>query len=316
MEGVDICGADLSDLTPLASLTGLKELYLVSNGISDISSLAGLTGLTRLSLADNNISDTSPLASLTNLTWLDLSHNEISNFSPLDGLRENIKLIWYDNPAFPKGGPKIEGPWLWVVLPDAELDSGTDLLSEASRGTVTEVEIATHGATVGHSVGADVWTSHKLPPTGWNNIEDMLKRSIDGGVIYGTVSLYSPQEQTTRMYVGSEDEVKVWLNGTLIYERLSHWWGNDYQDFFPVTLKQGRNILLVAVATHSNGFFGFEPGTEYTAANSGVGYTFSKTPIHTWRHRLPSTSVRKMSSTWQAGNLILPSIPLSWKLLT
>ena len=281
LERIDICGGEISDLTPLVLITGLKELYLVGNEISDISSLAGLTGLTRMSVADNSISDVSPLASLANLTWLDLSHNEISNFSPLDGLRENIKLIWFDNPAFPKGGPKIEGPWLWVVLPDAELDSGTDLLSEASGGTVTEVEIATHGATVGHSVGADVWTSHKLPPTGWNNIEDMLKRSIDGGVIYGTVSLYSPQEQTTRMYVGSEDEVKVWLNGTLIYERLSHWWGNDYQDFFPVTLKQGRNILLVAVATHSNGFFGFEPGTEYTAANSGVGYAFSQTPIHT-----------------------------------
>ena len=107
----------------------------------------------------------------------------------------------------------------------------------------------------------------------------MLKRSIRGGVIYGTVSLYSPQEQNTRMYVGSEDEVKVWLNGTLIYERLSHWWGNDYQDFFPVTLKQGRNVLLVAVTTHSNGFFGFEPGTDYTVS-TGVGYTFSKTLIH------------------------------------
>ena len=35
------------------------------------------------------------------------------------------------------------------------------------------------------------------------------------------------------------------------------------------------------MATHSNGFFGFEPGTEYTAANSGVGYTFPQTPIHT-----------------------------------
>ena len=281
IELIDICGGDLSDLTPLASLRGLKRLYLRANGISDISALAALTGLNRLNIAENEISDTAPLASLTNLTWLDLSHNEISNFSPLDGLRENIKLIWFDNPGFPKGGPKIEGPWLWVVLPDAELDSGTDLLSEASRGTVTELAVATHGATVGHSVGADVWTSHKLPPTGWNNIEDMLKRSIDGGVIYGTVSLYSPQEQTTRMYVGSEDEIKVWLNGTLIYERLSHWWGNDYQDFFPVALKQGRNILLVAVATHSNGFFGFEPGTEYTAANSGVGYTFSQTSIHT-----------------------------------
>ena len=81
------------------------------------------------------------------------------------------------------------------MLPDTELNSGTDLLSEASGGTVTEVEVATHGATVGNSVGDDVWTSHKLPPTGWNNIEDMLKRSIDGGVIYGTVSLYSPREQ-------------------------------------------------------------------------------------------------------------------------
>ena len=311
IETIDICGGDLSDLTPLASLRGLKQLYLRANGISDISALAALTGLNRLNLSDNEISDTAPLASLTNLTWLDLSHNEISNFSPLDGLRENIKLIWFDNPAFPKGGPKIEGPWLWVVLPDAELDSGTDLLSEASRGTVKEIEIATHGATVGHSVGADVWTSHKLPPTGWNNIEDMLKRSIDGGVIYGTVSLYSPQEQTTRMYVGSEDEIKVWLNGTLIYERLSHWWGNDYQDFSPVTLKQGRNILLVAVATHSNGFFGFEPGTEYTVS-MGVGYTFSQTPIHTG-DTFTLIFVRKMFPIWQAGSLISPLTLLSLK---
>ena len=281
LESINICGADLSDLTPLVLITGLKELYLVNNEISDISPLAGLTGLTRLNLDDNEISDISPLAGLANLKWLNVAKNEISNFSPLDGLRENIKLIWFDNPAFPKGGPKIEGPWLWFVLPDTELDSGTDLLSEASGGTVTEVEIALHGATEGKSVGDDMWTSHKLPPTGGNNIEDMLKRSIDGGVVYGTVSLYSPQEQNTTMYVGSENEVKVWLNGTLIYERFSHWWGNDYQDFSPVTLKQGRNVLLVAVATHSNGFFGFEPGTEYTVTNPGVGYTFSKTPIHT-----------------------------------
>ena len=281
IELIDICGGDLSDLTPLASLTGLKELYLASNGISDISPLAALTGLARLNLENNEISDTAPLASLTTLTWLDLSHNEISNFSPLDGLRENIKLIWFDNPAFPKGGPKIEGPWLWVVLPDAELDSGTDLLSEASGGTVTEVEIATHGATEGKLVGDSVWISHRLPPTGWNNIEDMLKRVIRDGTIYGSVSLHSPREQETTMYVGGDRGVRVWLNGDLIYEDLHGRSDSNYSDFFPVTLKQGRNILLVAVHTVGNGFFGFEPGTEYTAANSGVGYAFSQTPIHT-----------------------------------
>ena len=40
-------------------------------------------------------------------------------------------------------------------------------------------------------------------------------------------------------------------------------------------------MLLVAVHTRGNGFFGFEPGTEYTVLTPGVGYAFSQTPIHT-----------------------------------
>ena len=228
---------DISDLMPLANLTSLKELYLHHNEISDISSLAALTGLNRLSFHDNDVADISPLAGLTNLKWIDLSHNDISDVSPLGGLtnlkwlavndnnisdisslgelRENIKLVWHGNPAFPTEAPKIEGPWLWVVLPDTVGDHlvDTDLLSEASGGTVTEVEVSTHGATAGKSVGDSVWTSHRLQPTGKNNIEDMLKREIRGGTIYGSVSLHSPREQETTMYVGGDRGVKVWLNG-------------------------------------------------------------------------------------------------------
>ena len=284
LERIDICGADLSDLTPLTGLTNLKELYLVGNRISDISPLARLTGVTRLNLGGNEISDISSLAGLTSLTWLRLDNNEIADFSPLDGLRESTKIVWHANPGFPKGGPKIEGPWLWVLLPGTKLDSHTDLLSEASSGTVTEAGVATRGATEGDSVGDKIWTAHRVPPTGRNNIEDMLKRPIPEGVIYGSVSLYSPREQETTMYVGSEHGVKVWLNGDLIYENLSGLWGWDYSDFFLVTLQQGRNVLLVAIRTNSrrsNGFFGFDPGTEYTVGTPGVGYTFSKTPIHT-----------------------------------
>ena len=277
---LEVSGAEISDLTPIAGLTGLRELRLHVNHISDLSPLAGLAELNRLELGGNNISDISPLASLTNLKWLRIDNNQISDLSSLDGLRDNIKLLWHNNPGFPKGGPKIEGPWLWTVLPDTGLGD-TDLLSEASEGTVTEVEIAAHGAIKGQPVGDSVWTSYNLPPTGRNNIADMLKGSIRDGVIYGTVSLHSPREQETTMYVGSDDGIKVWLNGALVHQEF-HWRGRpeDYTDFFPVTLKQGRNVLLVAVITHSNGFFGFEPGTEYTAANSGVGYTFFKTPIH------------------------------------
>ena len=282
LEKLDICHAGFSDISALAGLTRLTEVYFVANEISDISPLAGLTGLSRLNLDGNEISDISPLAGLANLKWLNVAKNEIANFSPLDGLRENIKLVWHGNPGFPTHAPKIEGPWLWVVLPGTvgELLDSTDLLSETSGGTVTETEVATHGATEGGSVGSSVWTSHKLPPAGGNNIEDMLKHTISDSVIYGSVSLHSPREQETTMYVGGDLGVRVWLNGTLIYERLNQQWTNNYTDFFPFTLEQGRNVLLVAVPTRGNGFFGFEPGTEYTVS-MGVGYAFSQTPIHT-----------------------------------
>ena len=305
LEIVDFCGGDISDLTPLAKLPNLKELYLVNNEISDISPLAGLTGLNRLSLAENeisdifplaglinlkwlnvgenDISDVSPIVGLTNLTWLAVNRNNISDLSPLEGLRENIKLIWHGNPVFPTHTPKIEGPWLWVVLPDTVGDhlNDTDLLSEASGGAVTEVGVATHGATEGKLVGDSVWTSHRLPPTGQKNIRDMLKRKIRYGTIYGSVSLHSPREQETTMYVGGDHGVRVWLNGALIYENLRGLEDDDYTDFFSVKLQQGTNVLLVAVHTEGNGFFGFEPDIEYTVLNAGVGYVFSKTPIHT-----------------------------------
>ena len=278
-------GNDISDISALAGLTKLKWLNLHGNDISDISVLAGLTKLEWLDASINQISDVSPILGLTNLTWLSIARNQIADFAPLQGLREKITLIWLGNPAIPKeGGPKIEGPWLWVVFPDAEsdFDNGTDLLSKASDGTVTEAEIATRGATESKSVGEVVWNSHRLPPTGANNINDMLKPSY-GSVIYGTVSLHSPREQKTTMYVGNNDGLKVWLNGFLIYEVFGDFGAvDDYNDFFPVTLQQGKNVLLVAVLTRSqtSAFFGFEPGTEYTVS-MGVGYTFSQTPIHT-----------------------------------
>ena len=278
-----LAGNGISDISPLAGLTGLNRLSFENNDILDILPIAGLSNLKWLSIHNNKISDISALAGLTNLTWLDVARNEISDLSPLDGLRENAKfLASYFNPAFPEGGAKIEGPWLWIFLPDTRLDD-TDLLAEASGGSVTELKIATQGATEGKAVGDDVWTSDKLPPTGRDNLDDMVGRALPDGVMYGTVFLYSPREQNTTMYLGCEQEVKVWLNGVLIYKRNPVGDGGEYTDFFPVTLRQGKNVLLVAGGTqsdgHSNAFFGFEPGTEYFVGTA-VDYAFSKASIH------------------------------------
>ena len=290
LEGLDICGAKDPDISVVGKLTWLKGLYLNENGISDISPLRNLKGLTHLSLAGNKISDLAPLASFHNLKWLALHRNSISSLSALGPIQKTAKILWHENPGFPKGGPKIEGPWLWVTVPGKELSQTKDLLAEASGGTVTEKKIATHGATEGASVGEDVWQSHVLAQTGHNNIGDMLTALGNEPPIhpdysvYGLLTLYAPRKQDTMMFAGSDTNHKVWLNGKLVNEYLNEMWAHDYETFFPVTLKKGLNIVLVAVDNsfgwNWGGFFGFHPDTDYTVSNPRLRYTFSETVIH------------------------------------
>ena len=178
-------------------------------------------------------------------------------------------------------GKKIQGPWLWMIAPTQHgllgseaAKSGKDYLAIASDGVVTEQEIATTGATTGAKVGNRTWTSGKLAPIGDDNITEManvlgLTRQdhIDYHVAYGSIVLNAPHEQKTVMYVGSDDAVKVWLNGTLVHNNPIDRGANDYQEDFPVTLKQGKNILLIAVYEGWggwSGFFGFEKDAEYS----------------------------------------------------
>ena len=285
LESLDLAVGSISNVSPLASLKNLKELKLQRNDISDVSPLAGLHNLERLQLHLNNISDVSSLAGLHNLERLQLHLNNISDISPLDGLREKTKISWYGNPAFPQSGPKIEGPWLWVLVPGTGFWDGVDLLSQASDGAVTKLGIATSSATEGSPVGENVWTSHKIAPAGEHNIGAMLNATDMKGndntenVVYGSLTLYSPREQQTQVFAGSFISHKVWLNGELVHENLNWWvWARDYQEYAPVTLKQGTNVLLVAIYASGgefNGYFEFEPDTEYTAVSPGTGFTFS-----------------------------------------
>ena len=277
---IDICGGEISDLSPLANSTGLKELFFAGNEISDLSPLAGLTGLTHLNLENNEITDVSPLAGLINLTVLNLQNNEISDFLPLNALPEGVFINRNNNPGFTRAAPKIEGPWLWVIVPTNRMSgsnaaaSEIDFLAQVSSGEVTELEIATEGATEGNSVGDKIWTVGKLSRRGANNINDLVNATalavddVNHHVAYGSVALESPSQQRTKMFVGSGDAVKVWLNGVLVHNNPVDRDAEDYQENFSVTLEAGTNILLVAVYEGEgwwSGFFGFDAGTEYVA---------------------------------------------------
>ena len=264
----------IADVSPLAGLTGLTNLHLESNLISDVSPLAKLAGLKLLNLNNNSISDVMSLAGLTRLERLDLHNNAISDFSPLEKLSEKTSIFSADNPGFPTEGPKLTGPWLWVMVPGEGFYEGRDLLARASGGKVTTLKVATDGVTAGAPIGSRVWTSHKIDPGHGNNINKMLDAlgtETDGDrtdqVVYGSsIVVNVNREQRTTMLAGGAAGYKVWLNGTLIREN-DHGEYHSYEEFFPVTLKQGKNVLLVAIRNANwawRGFFGFTPDAEYT----------------------------------------------------
>ena len=292
-------GNEVSDLSPLAGLTNLTHLSFEHNQISDLSPLEGLSNLTWVDLRDNNISDVSPLAALKQLRWLDLSQNiAITDVSALAvlldltwmGLAENTRIdpaqlerfstetvilhSDFVNSAFPEAGPKIVGPWLWVIVPGAGV-SNADLLAKATKGAITEVKLSTFGATEGKPVGDSKWTAHNLAAVGGDNINEMTDAlgwgsgsEVYDHVVYGSLTLNSPRKQETTMLVGSGDGVKVWLNGEVVHYNPVTRGAGDFQDAFPVTLKQGANVLLVAVDNRGHGafsgFFGFAKDAEYT----------------------------------------------------
>ena len=310
---------EISNIQPLTGLTRLEELYLGDNQINnaEVRRLTKLKQLRWLSLYNNQISNITPLAKLTKLEKLRLSNNKIRDVSPLSGLVKLEALHLKGNPItnfsplasltnltdadfLPAAGPKIEGPWLWMIVPTwnrggkGAATSGRDYLAVITKGAVTEVQIATRGATLGDRVKNRKWTLGRLSPTGRNNITEMVNAiglgkggNIDRHVAYGSIALRSPRKQNTTMHVGSDDAVKVWLNGELVHENPINRSADDYQESFPVTLKQGKNILLVAVYEMReawSGFFGFEEDAVYSVI------TTSAAPAKSAHAAIPDTT--------------------------
>ncbi len=112
----------------------------------------------------------------------------------------------------------------------------------------------------------------------------MMGRKLPDGVLYGAVSLYSPIVQETVMHLGTDQEVKVWLNGEVMYQRSRSGHAEDFIEAFAVTLQQGENVLLVAVGTRpddwSNLFIGLAADAEYSTG-AGIDYVLSESSIHT-----------------------------------
>ena len=161
---------------------------------------------------------------------------------------------------------KITGPWLWMIAATAANEGGAnstdvDSLAEASGGDVTEDDVAANGASEGDAVGDLVWTLGEITDTGGNNVNDLVNEiglgegDVNDHSSYALITLESDSDQSgVDMKVGSDDSVKVWLNGEVVHTNAVNRGAGDFQDTFQVDLKKGNNLLLVKVSERGGGW--------------------------------------------------------------
>ena len=206
----------------------------------------------------------------------------------------------------------IEGPWLWMIAPGSHIDS--DQLSKVSGGDITEENVATQGVNEGDAVGALQWTRGRIDPTtsecktrtvlgflvttcASDNINDLVNDiglssnpELDHYAAYALIDIISPRDQTgVEMGVGSDDTVKVWLNGEVVHKNNVERRTEGIQDKFTTNLKAGSNLLLVKVCDfnfHWGMFFSiYLNDTEFQTAIPGKSRPDPPVPI-------PSTDTR------------------------
>ncbi len=77
---------------------------------------------------------------------------------------------------------------------------------------------------------------------------------INNSETYLATVLNSDKTQTTMLALGSDDAVKVWLNGELVHQNLAYRGVVPDQDMIPITLQVGENQLLVRVLNAQGGW--------------------------------------------------------------
>ena len=159
----------------------------------------------------------------------------------------------------------IEGPWLWMIAPGGDIDM--DNLSEASEGVITEPQIAQNGVNEGDHFNELQWTSGRLLPTkvcgiflcSSDNVINVVREigltdrdQLSQYSAYALINISSPHNQSdVLMGVGSDDSIKVWLNGSAVYKNDVSRRTTGIQNQFPVNLNAGNNLLLIKVCNHA-----------------------------------------------------------------
>lgn len=86
------------------------------------------------------------------------------------------------------------------------------------------------------------------------NAHISLGDNIDWGVAYAFATVISPDEREAQIRFDSDDQGKIWLNGKQIFTHTKAFTAEIDKYIVPVTLKPGKNSILVKVCEETGGW--------------------------------------------------------------
>jgi len=138
------------------------------------------------------------------------------------------------------GRPAVIRDWLMAgPFPNPD-DRGLDV----AYGPETRAEIS---SVYDGRDGKVAWRSAKAGRRGYLDFLHEVGAASAQSVVYTFAALESPADQDAALLLGSDDGVKVWVNGALVHTNHVHRAAEPEQDRVRVRLRKGRNDLLIKV---------------------------------------------------------------------
>ncbi len=97
------------------------------------------------------------------------------------------------------------------------------------------------------------WEKIQAAESGFINLARILEPN-EQTIAYGLAYVHSPNAFATHLLLGSDDGVRLWLNGKLIHSNPAYRGAYPDQDKIPIVLKKGWNTILIKVLQGAGGW--------------------------------------------------------------
>jgi hypothetical protein len=105
----------------------------------------------------------------------------------------------------------------------------------------------------GKNGAAVAWRTFRADETGYVRLDDLITPN-EQAIVYGLAYVLSPDDREAALLLGSDDGVRVWVNGGIVHTNPTYRAAEPDLDRVAVRLKKGWNKVLVKVLQGAGGW--------------------------------------------------------------